>query len=345
MKSLRLHLRLSALLAMTLLTVCASAQNTLKLNAVPARQSLFHPIHPRRLPNRVFVPNPSTTQSDVHDNPGGITVTYGPVDYPRILGSAAAGINKKGQMVGGFNILAGSGCTGGYLLKGNTFRQVNYPGPYASCVLGINDSGEMVGGYSADGWNTYHVFSLIGKVFTAIPDPPGAIPVVAPAGVDDAGDIIGQYVDSSGVSHGFVYSKGAFTTIDVPGASDTFLDATSPNGKILAGSYYGSDGNDHGFLLQNGVFTTVDYPGAVDTEILGVNDSGDYVGNWGNGTLVLDFLEYNGFFFKGGSYAPLNLPWAAVAVTWPSGLNDKDQIAGAYVDTNNVILGFYATVK
>jgi len=276
------------------------------------------------------------------DTLSGVAVSYGTMDYPRVLNSGAAGMNKKGQIVGGFNILAESGCTGGYLQAGTSFRKIAYPGSTASCTLAINDLGEIVGDYTLDGGNTYHAFLLVGTVFSAVPDPPSAISAIA-EGVDNLGNIVGAYVDSSDAVHGFVYSNGAFTVVDVPGAGYTHVHATSPNGTILVGDYVASDGHDHGFRLKRGVLSTVDYPGATDTQLLGVNDSGDYVGNWGNGAIIQDYLEYNGFLFRSGSYVSLTLPWAGVSVTWPSAVNDKDQIAGSYVDSNGIILGFYAS--
>ena len=37
-------------------------------------------------------------------------------------------------------------------------------------------------------------------------------------GINDFGDVVGDYVDSAGNRHGFVRSKGIYTTLDVPGA-------------------------------------------------------------------------------------------------------------------------------
>ncbi len=39
------------------------------------------------------------------------------------------------------------------------------------------------------------------------------------SGINARGDIVGNYVDSNGMFHGFVLRDGAFATIDVPGAS------------------------------------------------------------------------------------------------------------------------------
>ena len=272
-----------------------------------------------------------------------LTITYGALDYPHVLGSAPTGINSKGQIVGCV-ATPQTGPIVGYRLNGTSFSKIAYPGPYTDCPGAINNSGEIVGDYSSDGYKTAHSFFLVGKVFTPLPDYPGSISTQA-FGVDAFGAIVGPYSDVSNHVHGFVYRKGVYSSIDVPSAKDTFLNATSSNGNILAGSYNGSDGHEHGFLFQNNVFTTVDYPGAVDTVINGVNDLGDYVGAWGNGTPIFGNSEYNGFLFSGGSYVSVNLPWAGVSVTQVFTINNKKQMVGAYVDANRILSGFDAAAK
>jgi len=62
------------------------------------------------------------------------------------------------------------------------------------------------------------------------------------------GEIIGHYGDSSG-GHGFVYDKGHFTTIDLPGVSvgDTVALGINNAGNIV-GTLQNASGV-HGFLL------------------------------------------------------------------------------------------------
>jgi uncharacterized membrane protein len=61
-----------------------------------------------------------------------------------------------------------------------------------------------------------------------------------------ATEVAGSYVDSSGVTHGFIYDDGTFTTLNVPGAYDTSVDAINDRGEV-AGSYL-DDTGEHGFL-------------------------------------------------------------------------------------------------
>jgi probable HAF family extracellular repeat protein len=77
-----------------------------------------------------------------------------------------------------------------------------------------------------------------------------------------------------------------FTSIDVPGASNTLATGINARGAIV-GIYYDSAGNEHGFLLKNGNFSTVDVPGSMvgvsgtlQTEANGINALGDIVGDY-----------------------------------------------------------------
>jgi probable HAF family extracellular repeat protein len=76
-------------------------------------------------------------------------------------------------------------------------------------------------------------------------------------------------------------SKGAFTSIDVPGALAGGTSAPGINfeGDIV-GSFADSSGNPHGFLLSKGRFTTIDVPAAfgIGTQAYGINPQSDIVG-------------------------------------------------------------------
>jgi len=87
--------------------------------------------------------------------------------------------------------------------------------------------------------------------FTTI-DIPGASSTLAD-GINPQGDIVGTYArnDLTGF-HGYLLSKGAFTTIDVPGAIGfTQAHGINPRGDIL-GEYGDGTGRLHGFLLSQG---------------------------------------------------------------------------------------------
>jgi probable HAF family extracellular repeat protein len=81
------------------------------------------------------------------------------------------------------------------------------------------------------------------------------------------------------MSHGFLLSRGIFSTIDVPEA--TFTEAFKINSRgDIVGTYDSADARRHGFLFSRGSFTTIDVPGATLTAAFGINPRGDIVGRY-----------------------------------------------------------------
>jgi hypothetical protein len=97
-------------------------------------------------------------------------------------------------------------------------------------------------------------------------------------GINPGGIIVGDYLDSSKTSHGFLLSGGQYVTVDVPGSIvglagtlPTQLRGISPGGDIV-GVYFAPPGSAagctvalsppciKGFLLQRGTFSTVLFP-------------------------------------------------------------------------------------
>jgi hypothetical protein len=78
-----------------------------------------------------------------------------------------------------------------------------------------------------------------------------------PSKINNAGDIIGEYRDNASVHHGFLLSDNQFSTIDFPGARETFAQAINVGGDIV-GRYIDAGGMLHGFLLSGGSYITLD---------------------------------------------------------------------------------------
>ena len=65
--------------------------------------------------------------------------------------------------------------------------------------------------------------------------------------ISPTGAVVGEFRDSTGRTHGFLLSEGAFTTIDPPGAILTKAHGINP-GVDIVGLYVDSSGKQHGFL-------------------------------------------------------------------------------------------------
>lgn len=87
-------------------------------------------------------------------------------------------------------------------------------------------------------------------------------------GINERGEVVGSYTDSSNKTHGFVRIGELFRSVDFPGAAYTQARGISPAGEIV-GSYRlpGEPSvNFHGYLLtRGGEFRRVDFPGHINT--------------------------------------------------------------------------------
>jgi probable HAF family extracellular repeat protein len=157
-------------------------------------------------------------------------------------------------------------------------------------------------------------------------DPPGSA-YTLPESINDLGQIVGSYEDSSGVNHGFLDSGGKYTTIDPPGSFETIANGINAEGQII-GNYFDSSGTHQlGFLDSGGQYTTIDPPGSNGTRPTSINSNGQVVGYYrdANGA-------YDGFLYSHGTYTAIDIPGAND--TYALSINDKGQIVGDYQDSS-----------
>jgi probable HAF family extracellular repeat protein len=80
-------------------------------------------------------------------------------------------------------------------------------------------------------------------------DDPLATNVTGASGINDAGQIVGNYTDASGI-HGFLYNGGSYSTFDDPFApTGTRAQGINGSGQIVGWYSNASGSNAHGFLL------------------------------------------------------------------------------------------------
>jgi probable HAF family extracellular repeat protein len=157
-------------------------------------------------------------------------------------------------------------------------------------------------------------------------------------GVNDDGQVVGDYRDANGIFHGFFWDAGQFLTLDVP-----FPEArvTAPSGinnvGQIVGFYFDNNvtdsfpnGQAHGFLYDNGRFTSFDFPDAVATFPVDLNDNGQIVGIFAadNDSIGSSFL------LDAGRFATFDVPFSGVVATQVSGINNRGQIVGRYIESN-----------
>lgn len=198
---------------------------------------------------------------------------------------------------------------------------------YSTSPWGINDAGQIVGSVKGtDGiWHGYlddrGVYSLV--------DYPGAIYTNLLA-VNNYGVMVGLYSDDTG-SHSFIYDHGAFST------SSAYLDDNNDAGQVVGFS------GQHGYLNSNGAEQLIDYPGAITTVFTGINNKGQIVGWYTDGTPTQfgrGNYQAHGFIYNIGSGTFTRFDDPGRDRTLPSAINDQGQVVGSSELYADYIRGF-----
>jgi probable HAF family extracellular repeat protein len=268
---------------------------------------------------------------------------YTTVDDPLGSQTTIAGINDAGQIIGEYVDASGNGHS--FLYSDGTFTTLDD----GTTANDINDSGQIAGGYRNG--NGYYSFLATSPAGTSAPptltykilNDPSADATnpngygTAAVGINDVGQVIGTYTDTAGLSHGFLYSNGIYTSIDDPLAvGGTMATAINASGEI-AGGYYDSGDVRRSFLYSNGTFTDINDPsGTKGTIVVDLNGASQAVGYYIDSGGIS-----HGLLFSGGSYTTIDDPLAgATDNTSLKSINDSGQVVGDYIDTNGVARSF-----
>ncbi len=272
------------------------------------------------------------------------TYAFTTFDGPGGSPTTVNGINADGTVVG----FTTAGTVNANFLRSSagTFTALDV-GDMAGMANAVNGDGAVVGVADSS------AFLLSGGTTTKL-SPPGATSSVA-LGINDMGVTVGQFVDASGNTPGFVDASGTFTTV-TPTATSTVVNVQGINDEGLAIGFYAEGGTvQHGFLYDTTtkVVTLLPDPstaritrgGLALTQFLAINDSDQAVGYY----QTTDGSQY-GFLFDVATraYTFLDAPGAApvmgVQVTQITGIDDAGEIAGFFVDAGGAQHGFVASL-
>jgi hypothetical protein len=170
-------------------------------------------------------------------------------------------------------------------------------------------------------------------------DYPGAGNSTTAYGINNRGDIAGDYLDASNVRRGFVrLNNGHFSApIVEPNDTGNFTRGRGINNvRTIDGDFFNvADNSFHGFILTGSTFTQFDIGPGLSTDLFGINDAGNFVGAYGSTVQV--------------TQAFVNITGTTTVITIPgqddasaSGINNLNQVAGDY-STNSGLLrhGFF----
>lgn len=237
----------------------------------------------------------------------------------------AIGINnRRFPDIVGFYTDNATGFTHGFLDTGGTQFTVDDPAGSPPKVttpvqnlLGINDLGDAAGFWTD---NNGHEHGFIVELdfqtpskskFTEIPPSifKGAVATQA-SNITDNGNVCGFWTDRNGNNHGFFGRPGPLLStfpglfaldVEINGLSATSTSPFGCNNKgQVVGSFTDANGNVHGFIFDGGLFIQFDAPdssqtpafGVMGTFINGIDDRGDIVGFFSDGTKVNGFVNF-----------------------------------------------------
>jgi hypothetical protein len=276
-------------------------------------------------------------------------------------GTSPGGMNAAGDMVG---VYFDSNTVAHGFIRDHNGVYTSFDEPSADKAMGgtccyaggLTSKGNFVGAYlDANGVN--QGYARLGGKFVTLDDPDsahgkGPFPAgTLPFGLNERGDVVGEYFDANGVGHAFLLSHGRYTTIHdplypgLPGFPGEGIGAINDSG-VMVGGYGDANYNQHGYLLRKDVFTPIDDPNAgtapfQGTEADGINNEGIIVGNYIDANDVP-----HGFVLKNGHYTTLDVPGASTLPhygTQVAGIDVHGQIYGAWFDSAGLEHGFLAT--
>jgi hypothetical protein len=232
------------------------------------------------------------------------------------------------------------------MILGKTLRSIDHPncttsGGFSAGAIafyGLNKSCAAAGWCTNTTTGRYEGFVYDSGKFTPInfPNSTGTQAI----GINDKGDVVGLYLDSSGLQHGFVKTGTRYKSIDVSGGTSTEAWGINNSGQITVFAI-GSTGGYESFLYNGTTFKKVSDPNASTTGTIAriVNNNGDVAGAYFNssGAEV-------GFLLHAGKYYDVVDP-KGNNVTKPDGLNDTLEMVGRYTSTTGATVGFKATTK
>ena len=259
------------------------------------------------------------------------TFTLNSVDYLGQSPTFLQAINGNGQILGTYgNVLlippivfltSPQGVVGSPLtfpFSSRTYIQVN----------GIDNAGNVIGSFQdlSTSPNPHGIFLQSGAT-VQLPNPPFGVPAISSNG---------KIVVSEGQNLYFYNGDGTYTTVVVPGAGTSVGGARVAgidDAGNVAGWYLTDTGLSQAFFRTTaGNFIPISFPGSIDTEPLGMNNLGQVVGSYYDGS------KSHGFIWNGGTnFITVDFPGATNTIV--SGINDGGTIVGFYdaPSTNGLI--------
>jgi hypothetical protein len=228
-------------------------------------------------------------------------------NFPNSVQTQVVGINNNSSPITVGFYIDGAGNNFGFSDQNGTFTSVTGPDvpatvPTVTQLLGINNAGTTVGFDTDAGGANHGIVSSAGSTTATSFSLPASFNAVSATltDVNNAGVASGFYADAAGNTHGFVCQlSGTCTSYDDPNGTNTMFLGLNNNGQVV-GSFLNASGETEGLLfsLLSSSYQTISDPFSsataafmvTGTTVNGINDNGQLVGFYSDGTNVNGFL-------------------------------------------------------
>ena len=201
----------------------------------------------------------------------GVFKTY---DFPGSLNTYFYALDNAGKAAGHYKDI--DGLYHGVIMEDGELTQYDFPGAAETHIYGISDETGALSGNAVDEIGVSRGFS--GDTLIAFP---GAVNTYADF-VNAAGAVVGSYVDTEGMPHGFIRNPdGSFNTIDLPTMPNLeflFVNTITDVGVIGFRAKAVNDILRSYILLPDGILYEVQFPGSISTVVRNVNQDGSIIG-------------------------------------------------------------------
>jgi len=191
--------------------------------------------------------------------------------------TVAQGINDQGVIVGSCNDT-------GFIYQNGAYTYVSYPKAKYTSLTGINNQGVAVGGWEKGPFNRSFVYS--NGTFTAIDG------LEAPGGINNSNTVSGHICNQkTQTCKGAIYLQGengwkSHKNVKYPGAASTLLGGINDNGEVVG---YTGQPQDFLYNMSTKTFTGFEIGNSVSSQAQGINNSGEIVGSYYDGTTTYGF--------------------------------------------------------
>jgi YVTN family beta-propeller protein len=273
------------------------------------------------------------------------------LDYPGAAKTEVHQINENGYAVGFY--VDKATVQHGFLYHKGEFVSYDFPGAGTTELDDINSSNLAVGSsvdYLGNGTG-FQLFEGVGGIINLTLEQGGeslTVPSGRAVGIDDDGTVVGSYYDPFLYANlGYRLNGFSVQRLDNPGP--VYVEADGVAGNLVVGWFIDSDNNFHGLRWKGDEYSQFDFPGAGTdpngsigfTFAFKVNEQRDIVGSWGRD--LSNILSPHSFLIEGKTQREISFDFPNALSTSNHGINNKGQITGSYIDTNNVMHGFIAT--